>query len=574
MPAKKPPKAKPKPVVAVVDDDEDFGFAGTGDVAVAPVGLEDKLSGLSAGEIDAIAELARRFTEALELYRPLPFQEAFHRSESPERIVWGSNRSGKTLSTCVEVARACTGQDPYDKYPKTDGRCVIVCKNGDTVGQVIFKKLFKPNSFRIIRDLETGLWRTYEPSDPAEAKRKRETKPAPPLIPSRMIQSISYDNKAEGIPSQVRLTNGWEINFYSSMGSPTPGTDLDLVMFDEEIEGGSWYEEMAARLIDRGGRFIWGATPQEGTPELFTLHERAVEHKKCDLPGQIHNVEEFFCLMADNPYMTEEQKKLFEAKMTDAQKHYRIHGQFVVTTYRVYEEFTPETHCVDPFDIPPDWTHYMFVDPGRQVCAAILVVVAPPDHPKWGGRVIFYDELYIRKCTAYSFGEIAAPKIRGRNFQAFVIDRRGGRITDIGGGKEVQLQYQSELEARGIKSNQTGSGFLQAFDNLDAGIEHAKGWLQMGGGKPILAVFTTLKYFLHEIKYYHNRKKKGELVDTPEQRNNHTQDCFRYAASHGCPYVQPKGFQREGSYAWKAVQAKLARKREMSGRGGVSLGPG
>lgn len=581
MPAKKPSrkpakgksrKRKPEPVI-----DEDFSFARVVEenVASSPEAIADALDifrDLSPSEVDAIAELMRRQTEALELYRPLPLQDDFHKSEAPERIVWGSNRSGKTLSTMVELARAMTGCDPYDKYTKTDGRAIVVCESEDQIGQVIYKKLFKPTAFRIIRDLETSLWRAYNPSDPTDLKRKKESRWAPPLIPARLIAGISFEKKGEGILSQVRMTNGWEANFYSANGSPTPGTDVDLCVFDEEVSNEVWYEEMSARLIDRGGRFVWGATPQNGTPELYRLHERAVEEKKYYL-GRTPKVEEFRMLMANNPYMGAEEKSIFESKLTEAQKLYRVHGEFVITTYRVYDEFNPEIHCVDPFDIRPDWTHYMIVDPGRQVCAVLFAVAPPPEHPKWGGRVILYEELYIRQCTAWIFGEKVAPKVTGRNFQAFIIDRRGGRLTEIGGGQTPQQRYENELAARNIKSTQSGSSFLFGNDHIESGILAAKAWLEPAGGKPVLAVFTTMQHFLHEIKYYHNRKKKGELVDTPEQRNSHLMDCFRYASSHGCHYVQPKSFKAEGSYAYKAFQAKVARQKEKNGSRGVSLGP-
>lgn len=570
---------KPKPVAAPIPDD-DFSFAG--DVASTPQSPQVTLGedfnpydDLSDVEIEAILELARRRVEALNLYRPLPFQEEFHRSNAKERIVRGSNRAGKTLSTSVEVARAVTGQDPHDKYPKSDGRCVFVCTNGDAIGQVIFRKLFKPGAFKIIKDLETLTWRPFRPNDPSDKARRHETRLAPPLVPERLIHSIAWEKKVEGIPSMVKLHNGWEITFYSSLSSPPAGTDLDLVVFDEEIEVEEWYGEMAARLLDRSGFFIWGATPQVGTMQLYALHEKAVQEAKYHLVGQKWRTQEFFCTLADNPYIGEEEKQDFESKLSEEEKRYRIGGQFIVTTYRVYEEFNPEIHCVNPFDVPADWTHYMTVDPGRTVCAVLFAATAPPEHPVWGGKTVLYDELYISQCNAYNFGERVCPKVVGRFFQSFIIDMRGGRLTDIGGGKSVWQQYQTELEARNVRSAQTGSGFLKGDDNIEAGILAFKSWLEPHGGDPKVVVFTTLSYFQHEIKYYHNRKKKGQLFDAPEQRKNHLMDCARYLASHGCPYVQPVGFKKQGSPAWRAFQASLKREKQKSKRpGGIRVGPG
>ena len=66
-------------------------------------------------------ELRERKVEALKLYRPNPNQEAFHACTASEVLVIGGNRSGKSLCTFVEDARAVTGQDPYNKYPKENG---------------------------------------------------------------------------------------------------------------------------------------------------------------------------------------------------------------------------------------------------------------------------------------------------------------------------------------------------------------------------------------------------------------------------------------------------------------------
>ena len=179
--------------------------------------------------------LLARSKESLRLYEPLPIAEQFHASGAPERILRGSNRSGKTLASALEIARALTGQDPYHKYPETDGRCFIVGMDGKHNAEVLFRKLFRPNAFRIIRDNTTNLWRTWRPWQDDDLTRKRESKPSRPLVPSYMVKTYSWENKAEGVPNLVRLHNGWEARFFSSLGTPPQGSDVDLVWMDEEI---------------------------------------------------------------------------------------------------------------------------------------------------------------------------------------------------------------------------------------------------------------------------------------------------------------------------------------------------
>ena len=94
------------------------------------------------------SELAGRKLEALRLYEPMPLQEDFHSCPSSERLLIGGNRSGKSCASFVEDARAATGQDPHDKYPKEDGNIVIVGGNWPHIGLVAYPMLFRLSAFQ------------------------------------------------------------------------------------------------------------------------------------------------------------------------------------------------------------------------------------------------------------------------------------------------------------------------------------------------------------------------------------------------------------------------------------------
>lgn len=193
---------------------------------------DDYVSSQTSAQLRALAmELAKRKIEGLRLYEPLPVQSRFHASKARTRLARGSNRSGKTLCAAVEVARAVTGQDPFDKYPKQNGRAYCVARDLGELGQVMWPKLGKPGAFKIIRDEVTNEWRAYRPWDPRDHARRRDTKPAPHLIPPRMIKEIGWHNKKLGQPKMIRLYNGWEISFFSSEGVPPHGADIDLFFF-------------------------------------------------------------------------------------------------------------------------------------------------------------------------------------------------------------------------------------------------------------------------------------------------------------------------------------------------------
>lgn len=535
----------------------------------------DFLAGWKAQELRKITlERARRKIEALRLYEPLMQQQQFHASMAPERILRGSNRGGKTLPAAVEVARAVTGQDPVDgRYPKIDGRCFCIGKDLSHVGQVMWRKLSRAGAFKIIRDEHSGAWRAFRPWDTKDLARAAQAKPAPPLIPARLIKEIAWENKKESIPKVVKLHNGWEIAFYSSLGAPPNGVDVDLVWFDEEIDHQEWYPEMSARLLDRAGRFVWSATPQAGTEQLYALHERAEELGGTTAPL----VEEFVILLGNNPHISEEQKRQLRDKLTEEDVEVRIEGQFAITNFRVFPEWDRVTHRAPWFDIPKHWTRYAAIDPGRQICAVLFVAVPPPDEEV---AVYLFDELYIKNCNAKIFGAAMAEKTKHQQFQAFVIDHHEGRKAETGSGMTIEYQYAAALRDNKVSSVITGHGFLWGSDDVDSRIEMCRSQLLIGeSGKPKLrAILEKVPNFDWEMRHYRYKREPGlgTVTDKPQTRGRvHLMACWGYLAMHGCGYVKPKGGKATKSAAVKALLAKRARQRERNGStGAVNLGPG
>ena len=119
-----------------------------------------------------------------------------------------------------------TGQDPHGKYPKKNGTAFLVGKDLKHVGKVLYDKLFVPGAFKVIRDKATGRWRAFRPWIPDDAAREEEARRAPSLIPQRLIAEIAWENKKENVPSIVRLSNGWNLHFFSSLGKPPQGSPI------------------------------------------------------------------------------------------------------------------------------------------------------------------------------------------------------------------------------------------------------------------------------------------------------------------------------------------------------------
>lgn len=517
----------------------------------------------------AARELAARRMEALALYEPLPHQEAFHRSACRQRVIRGSNRSGKTVAAAVELARAVTGRDPYKKYPLKDGRAYVVGLDLLHVSQVFWRKLFRAGAFRMVRDQFNGQWRAYRPWDPADKARKKESKPAPPLIPRRFVADIAWEDRAKGIPRMIRLASGWEVTFFSSKAKPPQGMDLDYVWFDEELEDEEWYPEMVMRLIDRNGHFVWSATPQAGNDQLLALSEKADRERGKPAPA----VEEFIALLDENPHIDEEAKRQVEDLLDDDQKAVRIGGEFAAAAWKVFPDFRPQAHVRDVPEVPTHWTRYAAVDPGRQICCVLFLAVPPPGEQPF--EAVLYDELYIPHCSAALFGQRMGQKAQGQAFEAFLIDGHMGRQTEMGSGLTVESQYARALARHRVRSRRTGSGFAHGTDDVAGGIELCRDYLRTGesGDCPRLVVRAgTCPNFRDEIKRYRYKRQGRVVTDQPETRGNvHAMACLRYLAGYRPRYHRPT----EGDRRPTGVYAKFLanRKRKQAAGDVVRLGP-
>lgn len=524
---------------------------------------------------NAVAGIVRRRMESLSLYIPLPHAVAFHASKASERITRGSNQSGKTNAAAVEVARAVLGRDPHDKYPKKDGRAFLVGKNGKHLGQVMYRKLFRPGAFDIIKNNSTGLFEVYQPWKPEHLANSNSREPAPPLIPASYVEETSWEKKGEQTPSMVRMKNGWELSFFTSLGETQQGSEINLAWMDEEIPNPEWYVELSARLIKRGGKFIWSATPQAGSEQLFDLHQSAEEQKSLDNPV----VEEYFFSLRDNPYISQKDKELFGTKMSNEEEYrVRVLGEFAIVSFRVFPEFDIYIHGCDPFHIPNDWTRYLVVDPGRQVCACLFAAIPPPTD-EHEGHIYLYDQLYIKRCSAKKFATEVMHKAHGQQFYAYIIDAHEGRKAQTGSGVTIEYAYSEALAKEKLSSQTTGNGFVWGSDDVEGGLEAIRKLLEIShNGKPILQVMRDklpdLEYELQRYRYARKRTTNGwMLTDRPEKRNDHLIDCFRYLAVYE-PDWHPR-FKTKVAESWPRKMLKLKKEKAIAGGdgNGISLGP-
>lgn len=524
------------------------------------------LTGLEAEELrELLSESYRRRIEGLKLYEPMPKAVRFHECRKRDRIIVGSNRSGKTTSAAVEFARAVTGQDPYNKYPKTNGKAFVFGLTGKHLGDPIYEKLFRAGAYHIIKDQVTGLWRAYHGVN--DAHRISERKPAPPLIPRRFVRSISWDKKRENIPRFITFTTGWEVHFFSALAEIPKGQAIDLWWIDEEPGRDRLVAEMHARVVDRGGRGIWSVTPEVASMELFELHDRAGDA----------DVEEVHLHIQDNPHIPQENKEAFFRSLTDQEREVKWEGRFLFSAFLVYPEFSKVVHAwpnSHGWQVPSDWALFTSTDPGRQVCAVTFYAVPPPS---LGRFILAYDELYIEKCDADIMGRQVGARGRGRVFEAALIDSKASRITEMGSGLNIEDQYRKALVKYGFQMRH-GVAYTWGSTDIQAGINSVHDLLRVNSaGRPgFYVIAERCPNLVREMERYRYTQDSSSKMptDIPVKKYDHTCDTLRYIAAYGPTWKKPKQPKRRDSLAYEAFMRDKAAESRSSGGFSVSLGMG
>jgi hypothetical protein len=527
-------------------------------------------------------EIARRRISALNLYVPQPTQDEFHRCNAPEAMLMGGNRGGKSLAAFVEIARAVQGKDPHGKYPLKDGICAIVGFKAWHIGNVIHNYLFKAGAFKIIRDQETEQWRVYRPWVPQDLKRKSEAKPAPPLIPPRMIEKFVWQDRAKNIFSNVHLKNGWEIKAFSSRAKPEQGFQANLLAIDEDILDPSWYEEAAGRLIDRSGRLIWSALPHMENDAMQRFVERGeAQQDEHERGGPEPTTKVFRITMESNPYLPEAAKKAAIAgwkSMGDDVYRKRALGEMMTDTVLMYpnwnrgvhevhkytEQLTEVAEFVKAGKVPIHWCRRLAVDPGHDTGAAVLIATPPSEKFH-----LVYGEVYIRQCTSRLIAQALDKVSTSVWFQTFIIDAHGGNLTSIDTGIAPREAYEREMKSLNVECVETKHRFIPGCSVIAYREEILRSMLSIDGtGAPrILVDFDACPNLDREMKRFRKKRANGVVTDTGNRRaNTHAIECLEYLAAYlqdtHKQYIKPKGVRRKLTDGQRRVRAFHERKRQ------------
>jgi len=402
------------------------------------------------------------------LYRPLPAPKDFHRSAAKNRWIFGGNRSGKSESNIgFDLCSYALGVHPFRKTPEN----AVIWAAANTwplVGKLLWQEKIKQ------------------------------------YIPACQISyPISWHNKQDEIPREIRLINGNHIEFksYEQGRKSFEGRAIDAFYGDEQCKSdseGIW-QEIQARLLDKNGFSAQSMTPI--IPQNW-LEER--------IDGLPETDDVFYADLNDNRksrgrYIDEEESDLMIAQWPEEVQETRIKGHFAAFAGAVYKTFKSSIHVIEPFDIPKDWTRYRVIDWGFNNPFVCLWLARDKDR-----RWYVYAEYYqARETLAY----------------------HSERIKQISGKNKYRATWADHDSQDCFEFKNLGISTIAAKKDVHLGIEAVQAALKVqGDGRPRLFIFKTCRNSIREMSGYKwaEGTETKDAQDEPLKVNDHTCDCVRY----------------------------------------------
>lgn len=436
-------------------------------------------------------------------YEPHDKQRQFHTSEAKIRFLCGGNRSGKTEAGTLEACFHALGVYP-DWYPESQKI------KGASRGRIV------------VTDYSKGCGEVLEPK-------------IVEWLPKERI--IKIKRTIKGYIEKIYLR-------HSSGGTST----IDVMTYEQAdgiFEGWSghwaWFDEPPPRnkfiatlrgLIDFAGR-AWLTLTPISEPWLYDDFIANADDDVFYISVDIR----------DNPYITEEEIKKFEARLTEDEKEARLHGKFRHLVGRVYKEFDPKVHILDAKQIKfdPRWPTYFVLDPhDRRPHVGIWAKIDPL------GTIYIIQEIVFKGTIECTSKEILKRELLMRIPPLSVI-----RVLDPNKGRTPSnvtgLILKDEFAKHAVYfttdvNDDVATGHLAVAEKL----YYDKTKPLSTTNKPkLLFIREGTKFVVKQIQTYvwddHKSSEKAKK-EKPKDVNKDAPDCLRYLVMSNPTFFLPDEF--------------------------------
>jgi PBSX family phage terminase large subunit len=239
-----------------------------------------------------------------------------------------------------------------------------------------------------------------------------------------------------------------------------------------------------------------------------------------------------------------------------------IMGSFDSFEGMIYNDFSRQTHVVEPYEIPKEWTRVIGLDHGFTNPAAAIFGAVDND-----GNLVIYDEFYEREWLIEDIVKKGiVPKVGTDKISGIYIDPSTKAKRNQANGR-VYSDFSTYVE--NLPDNLP---LLSANNEVSTGIDRVKTFLKVDPKtkRPRLTIFSTCRNLLEEIGEYRwaelsasqegNKNQKEE----PRKYNDHAMDALRYLVMSRPDPAKPKdlpAYKQGFMTPSKQIQAELAELR-------------
>ena len=302
-----------------------------------PVDALTLLEGLAAD-----IEKLERYYEKNKIvpFKPCGNQVQFFKSQARTRLLFGSNRSGKSVCSTVEEIAHALGYRPW--LPEDHEDRIVRMDDG--------KPIPVPNrGYHLLENLKVAGTQVFLP--------KMEE-----WLPEG-VATIKKNNM--GHPVSVNFKNGSIIHVLSQeqATSALEGASGHYVVSDEPPTRDKWIA-LTRGLIDFSGRAWIAATPIKASHFMAELMAEA------NTPGS--SVELISISIDDNRkskggHLEDKAVDEFIKSLRPDELESRLYGRPAHLAGAVFKTWQPRPpYLVEPFDIPPHWPRIMAIDPSQR----------------------------------------------------------------------------------------------------------------------------------------------------------------------------------------------------------------
>lgn len=219
----------------------------------------------------------------------------------------------------------------------------------------------------------------------------------------------------------------------------------------------------------------------------------------------------------DNPYLTND--GAYEANllaMPEMQRRQLLEGDWAIADGAAFPEFRPNTHVIEPFEIPDTWRRFRSCDYGYSSFSAVHWFAIDPAYE----TLVVYRELYVSKHTGKDLAKAVLEQERGERIDYGVLDsscwhQRG----------QIGPSIAEEMIAMGCRwrpSDRTNGARVNGKNRFHEVLK-----VDEETGRPGIMFFNTCRQIIADLPVIPADPKGGDDIN-PKYASDHAYDSVRY----------------------------------------------